>query len=749
MSRLLFPLLFCLGALGYFTRIFDGYFGPLTGPGDTDVAEHMGFLFSRMVTLWPWPRFHFETDLVFYPYGIMAGLQAWFPEREYWYWLATSLWGPGPWLNVYAFLSPLIAGLGAVWLLRKEFGTARAWVSGGLIAFFNFYAVHKYPAHFNIAMSHWTSLNLIYDFVLYRRVYREGRLTLREGLTRAVWILLALSQDLSYNAGFALASFTVTAVAIAWRLRAHRRIRELCVGWGREFAEHWKRCLSLLALMAALAWLYVPLAAQLFVMTRQYPVGGSGSYFASPLRWLVPWFPFFNPGTEWLARLGDKPEGLGAASPGWTLIVLAVLGLIELNRRKDRSWVPLAVFIGLCVLHHPQNFPVLKVFPWFGLMRVAGRSTVLFPVFLALLALFARWTPVRAAALLLVAALELVTAYGRFPVDQRSLPTAELWNYLERAHYTPGEALLDFPFCINAGNGVTAGLCPRSEAMGDYALQRFHEKKVVGLNFGRLTGPLAEPYLSSGWKFLYARNPERKSCLTPEEWEFFDHFYTWNGFAGIQLHRDLVGPDCAREIHARFGEPVASARLPGSGVAELIVKDPSRVAALDPARGRAMRYRPLLADREWDLLRGELPSSLAVSGLARAPSDEHWHAYTTAPSLTFYSPSDRNWEIETEVASAFPGQELTVWLNGQEISRTMVLRDHPLPLRVGVGARSGENVVEFRFSRRGGNTDVARAAWASGSLWPTAITELSRRHRNRPAWFHRLELRPTRPAFPR
>jgi hypothetical protein len=66
----------------------------------------------------------------------------------------------------------------------------------------------------------------------------------------------------------------------------------------------------------------------------------------------------------------------------------------------------------------------------------------------------------------------------------------------------PGEAVLDWPFCIEGANywEVTKKLCPYFKINNSiYSLRRFHNKKVLGQYFGRLYPEQVQPYLKAGW----------------------------------------------------------------------------------------------------------------------------------------------------------------------------------------------------------------------------------------------------------
>jgi hypothetical protein len=130
----------------------------------------------------------------------------------------------------------------------------------------------------------------------------------------------------------------------------------------------------------------------------------------------------------------------------------------------------------------------------------------------------------------------------------------------------PGEAVLDWPFCVTGGNGIGAidGLCPYFFTIGSIpAMRRFHEKKVVGQYFGRLHPSQIEPYLQAGWSQMFVpdkldlfKGTRQSRCFTTEEWSFFTDFYKFNDFAGINLYVVLAlllsKPGCHLGVGCNF-----------------------------------------------------------------------------------------------------------------------------------------------------------------------------------------------------
>jgi hypothetical protein len=337
-------------------------------------------------------------------------------------------------------------------------------------------------------------------------------------------------------------------------------------------------CASVIA-----SFVYVPLVLQVHSAANGFDFHGvpMGSWWANPLRLFIPQFPFAH-GEEYPLRwlLRDNPEGRAAGGPGWSLVILGGIGLWH-SRRHFTRYVAVTVLLVACLLNFPA-FPVLKIFPWFQFSRVGPRSTVIYPVILVLYALAAprlRLSSVRsrlAAAMFgSVLLLEVATVYT-VPATRTYKYDANLFAYLRRVERTPGEAILDWPFCVTGGNGVgsRSGLCPYYRATrADFTHRMFHRKKVVGTYYGRLHPDQIRPFLRDGWAQLLA--PEERAgstvhCFSPDEWAFFERFLNTHDFAGVQLHTPLIPPACLREFHARLGQPVARADVPGSGPVEFI-----------------------------------------------------------------------------------------------------------------------------------------------------------------------------------
>jgi hypothetical protein len=582
-----------------FALVVIQYFaGPLIGIDDTNAMEHHAFLLERRIHFGIPPRIDFSTtNEVLYPYGTIPVFLPWAPERDLWFVLFHRNFGDGPWLQIYQTLSVAISSLATYFVLRRDHGSLRAVAVAFAGTFMNFYAAYKYPHHMNVSLLHWTITSAAVDFVIFDRFVSGRRWSAHLLLARAALLPALFGQDLGYITGFGLLSGAVTLGSmLVWlgiaRTRGQHPLR---ASWPeaplRDLTARPLATVLLLALLIVSVAIYVPFAIQIVVATKKFHFDGpGGSFWASQLRLFFPWLPWIHPASPLVERIFGSAEGTGEFSSGWALLLVAALGLRDARRDKRLVvFVPVLVAFLLSFTYHPRAFPTLRVFPWFQFNRVAGRATLMFPLWLSLLGLgwrprTERGQPIRILALIAtLAAAETVTAYASIPY-RASVPDESFWRYMLTVREAPGEAVLDWPLCIAGGNGVaTADLCPfYALTSTTYAYRRFHRKNVVGLLLSRMTSDQAAPFYRLGFPALFepdsreirtARHQTR--CFSDEEMLLFERFYVSHDFAGISLYPDLLPEGCATRFYERFGFPAAETTLPAEGRAQFLRKQPS------------------------------------------------------------------------------------------------------------------------------------------------------------------------------
>ncbi len=585
-----------------FSLVVLQYFGgPLIGVEDTNGMEHYSFLLEQRIHLGFPPRIEFShTREVLYPYGTVPVFLPWAPERDLWFVLFHRTFGDGPWLQLYQALSVFISSTATYFVLRRDHGSLRAVLVAFAGTFMNFYAVYKYPHHMNVSLLHWSIASSVVDFVIFDRFVSGRRWSAHLLLARLALLPALFGQDLGYVTGFGLLSGAVTLGAmLIWTAMARARgDRPLASAWPdapmREFVARPLSTLLLLALLLVSVAIYVPFAVQIVLATRQFHFNGpGGSFWASQFRLLFPWLPLVNPASPLVEKIFGSAEGTGEFSTGWALLFVAILGLRDARRDKRLVvFVPLFIAFLLSFAYHPRALPTLRLFPWFQFNRVAGRATLMFPLWFALMGL--GWRPnfknaikrsraiiPRAVGVLGgLAALETATAYSSIPY-RATIPDTTFWNFMDTVRKAPGEAVLDWPFCIAGGNGVaTSDLCPfYALTSTTYAYRRFHRKHVVGLLLARMTPEQVAPFYELGFPALFSPDsPEIRAsrrqtrCFRDEEMRVFERFYESRDFAGINLYPDLLPEGCAEDFYRRFGPVVAETTLPAEGRAQFLRK---------------------------------------------------------------------------------------------------------------------------------------------------------------------------------
>lgn len=571
---------------------------PMSDGNDTDVYEYVGYYFWKNLTLWPVPHLNLINNQTFYPYGTNQTFLDWGFERDYWYALCYWLNGnrPGPYIQFYYVYSLEITALGSFWLLRNRFPAWRLVVFGLAVSVFNFYALFKFPVHLNVCVGHHVVLCIVATYRLLADMLDRKPITLSFLTGWATLHVLVLSQELGYVAGFGL-MFTVVAgivvVGYWWLIPTPNRPIGLPLNRGLSDSGKEKDRLSsatksplfrdnpmgpgvrLFFLLAL--WLYLPLTFQIVLNARTFDFGDTipSRMWSHPARLLIPYLPPFDAfALDYQAIFEDSFESYGQTRPGLWLVLAATVGWGAI-RQRVALWLPIVVTLALCLLYHPLLLPTLKIFPWFAFNRHGGRASLIYPALLGLLALHvplpknrAGWLAMSALGILMLT--EWIYPYSRYLTIERPRLPASFFRYVAVVRNTPGEAILDWPFCITGADGptATAELCPHYQAQNAvFTFRRFYDKKGVGQYFGRLSLAQTEPFRRGGWPRLLAPG----HVFTEADWQFMDDFLRQNDFVGINLYPDLLPSEQTNGFYRHFGKPVVETRFPVAGRVQFLV----------------------------------------------------------------------------------------------------------------------------------------------------------------------------------
>ncbi|MFW6224706.1 MAG: hypothetical protein ACOC4B_00390 [Bacteroidota bacterium] len=703
----------------------------MIGLGDTEQWEYAGFYFTNNISFKPIPHLSLINNQVGYPYGANNVFQPWGLERDLFYALFHSIVGIEGTIQYYYLASIIITAIGSFLILLIDYSTIRAGTSALIITFFNFYGFHKYPHHLSISVAHWSILGILLDFLIVKKVFTNQQVTIRLILLRMLLLVLAFGQELGYITGYSLTSFAFSSIFVfIWifitkffsKGKTKISFKSLVFSFYKETKLYYFQIIILSASLLVTSLYYAPLIATIVRQAKSFDFYGvpGGGWWAHYARFLIPFLPKFNPTLPfWDKFFWDAPEGLGAGSPGWFLLIIGFWGLWQ-SRKKLVIFIPLLTILFLGIFFHPFNFPYLKILPWFSFFRVGGRSTIIYPVILVIFALELNLNVLTKSKkyiigfiLVFLACTELYVGYSFKFGYQPYIADPNLFKYMEYVKEQPGEAVLDWPFCVAAGNGQGAhqGLCPYNALYSAYSLRRFHQKKVIGQHFGRLHPSQIEPYLQVGWERLLLPNSEvplqatqQARCFDAEEWDFFEQFYKYNDFAGINLYTTLLPDDCVQQFHQRVGQPIIQTTIPSQVQIQFIPKDKTRREQVDLVKGKELKFQPNLAFEQADLLEYLHPRGLSYSGLNPViDRPEHENeplrlAFGPETKLTFFLDKPRSLNLSIKFYPLLDKQTVQVVVNGKLIDDIVdVSQGEFFEKQYKINSTDGENKIQFIY----------------------------------------------------
>lgn len=603
---IIFPILYGL----VFIRNFSE---PLSGGGDIDEWEYVGYYLANNISFNPFPSISFNHNQTFYPFGTTQVFSDWSLESNYWFAFFYKNWGHGPWLNIYYVLSLIISFLGTFLVIKPDFGSKKAFFTGFVVTFFNFYALNKYPHHYNHSTIHWAILSLLTDFILLKRICLSEGFSLKWVFLKAFILLACLGMNLGYICGFALNSFTICIIfALILLIKRHfegvRYPQLLFNNWLTEFKNKPYFFLFLSIPILLVGFLFLPLVLQIYFEAKTYKLDGlpAPHFWSNPLRMLLPYFPHLNAlHNPFVNILKDMPEGLGSGSPGWFCLGLGLIGFFSNRREYGLIFIPFLILLIISTFYHPNRIPTLKIFPWGAYNRVPSRFTSLLPVIFASFFLPTDSHRIPNYKIIIgifttffVIELSVVLKY-RFE-QSPFVFESNFFPYMEVVKNQRGEAVLDFPYCIVGGDGtgLKENLCPIfTKTCNIYALRRFHEKKVIGGYYSHVPQGAVDRFVKIGignwvkpnidsWQFA----SHIVNVMDNQQLEHFIKYFQYNDFAGINLYVDLIPNELAKQIIEHIGQPISSTISPGAGKVVFIPKPKGWYQFINKNKSKQMHF---------------------------------------------------------------------------------------------------------------------------------------------------------------
>ncbi len=228
----------------------------------------------------------------------------------------------------------------------------------------------------------------------------------------------------------------------------------------------------------------------------------------------------------------------------------------------------LIAILALLAFNHPDYFPILKLLPWHTMSRSTVRSALLLGPLLALLSL-GFWSEPRRFSKPIVGFVIFLFALE---------PFAQIWalgsrtrgqSHEEKTYFSiisnaPGEALMEWPFCLTAWNQPPEGLCfKREKHYFTYNAQRFHQKKTVSVDLGRASRRERNEWNRLPFTSLFESLIQQR-CFSESEWRFFLDQYRKYDFAGVEIYPELIPAGCLAGWEQHFGKAKGRLKVPSA-----------------------------------------------------------------------------------------------------------------------------------------------------------------------------------------
>lgn len=572
---------------------------------------HRNFHFENFLP--KWNLFH---DLTAYPYGNSHALQSWMIEMNLFYTFCKYLFNTSlGYAQIYYIISITISTFGSFFLLRNTFGDKKSFIFPIFVIFLNFYAINKYPGHFYYSVFHWATLSLCCDFIILKRTFASSVISARLILLKICFLCLTSGLDIGYIFSFSI-TLTVCMITSVFMFYIYKKQNILVQtallinNFKRTFNTHIGFNISILLILVSTLYLYGSLFVQLLNAVRLTGSAINGGLMPNinPLRIFLPYFSSFNP-VNFNVLFNEKvyPEGVGEGSLGWFVLLITIWAGSKLQKDHWVLLTPYLLLIFLCYIHAAPPFykSFLKILPWHFYTRVPGRFTIFLPMIAGLICLLApiRLQNVNKFFILLCTIIGLSEVYSFYSwryTQTPVTPSKAFLSYMNFVKQQPGEAVLDFPFCVTGGNAIGSndGLCPVHKANSHiYALQVYHEKKVIGKYNGRLNESQIQPFIEANWPDLLSiskkndKNGQISTCLDEKKMDFLLSFFKANDFAGMNLYVDLLPDGCATKFYDVFGQPTNKTVVPSAGNVVFIPKKPEWQKFENKEIGKKMTYK--------------------------------------------------------------------------------------------------------------------------------------------------------------
>jgi hypothetical protein len=528
----------------------------------------------------------FRTDQFLAPFGASVPyMSSWSIERD---WIGAYAWKMNPqfpYLWVYFGVSLLFTYLGVAYILKKmKLSKTVAWSLATAVVLLHIPRHFKIWHHFEHLPQHWFYLSLFLDAWIWQKFWRERKWSLSLELWRGV-LALGVFLSAGYFWGAMVLEWLVVRGCILVMIQVRRSRKE-------EVEIQFNLKESVLPFVLGCGLFAIELRWFLSLYEEVKELGGVlnnvgwFAFFYVPFRPL--WWDRFFPVEKPFYTLTET-----VTSIGWFLIIPLFFTFSSLRKKRGGpgfgSILPFFIYILIAytwqcrILSLPVINFVREIIPFLEFFRVGTRWSLLMPAIIGVIialswsdlsrhvkAWFSARPRNRVLTYLFIVSSVIEVSWLLHSPNMLPPVPENLAQMLEQIRTSPGDTVLDLPFCVAGGNGIcTAEQCPNYPASTvGQCLRMWHDKKVYGLYQARNVAKHCEPYRQKPYQSWFSAWSTQR-CFSDSEWKDFCSYLSQHPeTSAVLLYPDVwIGAgqtSCLDQFKAHLGEPLQEVVMPRS-----------------------------------------------------------------------------------------------------------------------------------------------------------------------------------------
>lgn len=529
----------------------------------------------------------FTTQNLRYPFGTSLAFMPWGMEKDILGAFFLKYFPNAKFLFIYILLSFLISYLVSGFLIRKLIGGSYYWLISAAFVLFNIPRHFKFWHHYEFLSLHWLHIGLLLDAIIWKEFLDKRTWNLKLELWRGIALLGMLGTALYFWGPLTLSFLLVRLVMLVLWIKQKNKI---------IFHIEMPKMNKILGLQFLIYAFYISLSFYWFlpllkevnshgVITQGIDYTTHWGHIFRPL-WLDEGLSLFQFNTFWIKILGSFNESETVITVGWCLLIPLILVLRNFQKNKQLTRIlPFLILMVVAILYissrngYKFQEVIRSIVPFMSFFRVASRWGIVLPP-LIFICLLLGWNQ------LYLSLKDLFMSQYRFLVvffvtimiafEARTLLTTSHFveplstkasDFLNEIKESPGEAVLDLPFCVIGGNASCRKSCPFYEAsITSQCLLPLHQKKVFSLYQARLTDDYCDEYDAKPYSTWMAAWKENR-CFTKNEMiEFCSYLDHHSKIAAVIIYQDIwtatQSEECLETLSAFLGPVLSNTQIP-------------------------------------------------------------------------------------------------------------------------------------------------------------------------------------------